>query len=337
MLTIDGSSGEGGGQILRTALALSMITGTPFRIERIRAGRKKPGLLRQHLTCVKAAKQVSSAKVQGADLGSTQLTFEPGPIRAGTFDFTIGTAGSTTLVFQTVLPALLHADAKSHVALSGGTHNPFAPTFDFLERAFCPQLAKMGAKIDMRLERHGFFPAGGGIWHATVHPAQLTPLTIEDAGPLISRRILADVAGLPFEIVEREARAAAKLLSWPPETMTMRTVTADGHGNVLQLEVVHAHVTEIVTAIGERSRSAETVAADAVGELRDFLVAKAPVGPHLADQLLLPMALAGAGTFITSRPTEHSTTNIAVIEKFLPVEFTVTQLDPARWRIAVAR
>ena len=337
MLTIDGSAGEGGGQILRTALALSMITGVPFRIDKIRAGRNKPGLLRQHLTCVQAAERISSAKTTGVHLGSTQLAFDPGPIRAGSYNFAIGTAGSTTLVFQTIFPALLHADGPSRVTLCGGTHNPSAPTFDYLERAFRPQLAKMGARLDLQLERRGYFPAGAGQWHATVYPEpKLAPLTIDDTGPLVARRIIADVANLPFEVAEREVATSVRLMSWPPEVALARTVEAEGHGNALQIELQYANVTEIATSIGARNISAEKVAESAVADIRDYLAAHAPVGLHLADQLLLPMALAGGGAFITGRPTSHTITNIAVIEKFLPVEFVIEQSAPTAWRIQVS-
>ncbi len=338
MLTIDGSQGEGGGQILRTALALAMVTGTPFAIEKIRAKRRKPGLLRQHLTCVKAATQISGAKVTGAELGALALTFAPGPIRGGEYEFAIGSAGSTTLVFQTILPALLAADAPSRVTLSGGTHNPMSPTFDYLERAFLPQLARMGAAVEVRLHKSGFYPAGGGKWHATIAPQpNLAPLILDEPGALQSRRVRADVANLPFDVAEREARQVAYLLGWPPGSAEPRTVKADGVGNVLAIEIAHEHVTEIFTGFGVREMSAEAVAARTVDDARAYLVANVPVGPHLCDQLLLPLALAGGGTFVTMPPSEHTRTNIAVIEKFLAVEIALTDLGAKRWRVTVAR
>src|SRR5262249_21779317 len=148
MITIDGSFGEGGGQILRTSLALSLVTGQPFHIEKIRAGRKQPGLLRQHLTAVKAAAQISQAQVEGEKIGSTQLTFAPGSLMAGEYAFAVGTAGSATLVLQTILPALLRANAPSRLTLEGGTHNPFAPPFNFLTKAFLPLIRRMGARVE---------------------------------------------------------------------------------------------------------------------------------------------------------------------------------------------
>jgi RNA 3'-terminal phosphate cyclase (ATP) len=336
MITIDGSQGEGGGQILRTSLTLSMITGTPFRIEKIRAGRRKPGLLRQHLTCVTAATAISGATTTGAELGSTALTFTPGPIKGGTYDFAIGSAGATTLVFQTILPALLRATEPSRVTLSGGTHNPFAPTFDYLQRAFLPLLAKMGAEVETKLHKPGFYPAGGGKWHAVIQPcAKLQPLVLEDAGDLITRRIIADVSNLPYDVAERECALAAHLLGWSADTAQARTVRADGNGNVLTIELGYANVTELFVGFGERNVSAEQVATQTVGSLRDYQMTHAPVGPHLCDQLLLPLALAGSGSFVTGAPTEHTRTNIVVIGQFLNVRFSLADLTARRWRIAV--
>ena len=338
MLMLDGSVGEGGGQIVRTALSLSMITGTPFGIAKVRAGRKKPGLLRQHLTCVKAAKRIASARVTGAELRATAFTFEPAAINAGTYEFAIGSAGSSTLVFQTILPALLRADASSLVTLKGGTHNTLAPTFDYLERVFLPLMARMGAAVEVTLHKAGFFPAGGGSWHALVQPAaELVPLVLENAGPLTNCCARACVANLAFEIAERQAGAAARLMGWPASTAMPRSVKADGYGNVLALEMWRGDVAEMFTSFGARERSSEDVVMEASNEASAFISADVPVGPHLADQLLLPMALAGRGSFVTVQPTEHTTTNIAVIEKFLPVEFEVSQIEGAnRWRISVS-
>jgi RNA 3'-terminal phosphate cyclase (ATP) len=181
-ITIDGATGEGGGQILRSTLALSLVTGRPFRIENIRAGRAKPGLLRQHLTAVQAATQVSQARVTGADLGSRTLSFEPSQVRGGDYRLAVGTAGSATLVFQTVLPALLRAREATRLTLEGGTHNPLAPPFDFLAKTFLPIVRRMGASVDVRLDAYGFYPAGGGSFTATIELcARLCPVTL--SGP----------------------------------------------------------------------------------------------------------------------------------------------------------
>ena len=161
MITIDGSYGEGGGQILRTSLALSLVTGKPFSIHNIRAGRKNPGLMRQHLTAVNAAAEIGKAAIKGNSIGSQAFTFNPETIKSGNFHFAIGSAGSCTLVFQTVLPALMISGGPSEIILEGGTHNPFAPPYDFLEKAFLPVINRMGPRVDAVLEKPGFYPAGG--------------------------------------------------------------------------------------------------------------------------------------------------------------------------------
>ncbi|MFN7134491.1 MAG: RNA 3'-terminal phosphate cyclase, partial [Myxococcales bacterium] len=188
MLTIDGSMGEGGGQIIRTSLACALITGKSFRITKIRARRAKPGLMRQHLTAVRAAAEIGDAEVTGAEVGSSELTFRPGKLRAGDYHFAIGTAGSTTLVLQTVLPALLMASGPSSVVLEGGTHNPMAPTYDFLERCFLPLVERLGPRVSTRLERPGFYPAGGGRWSVQLAPAPLKGFELLERGELRARR-----------------------------------------------------------------------------------------------------------------------------------------------------
>src|SRR5262245_32836026 len=220
IITIDGSFGEGGGQILRTSLSLSLLTGKPFRIEKIRSGRKNPGLLRQHLTAVAAAAKVGQAEVSGASIGSTQLTFTPGEVLHGEYHFAIGTAGSTTLVLQTVLPALLVAKEltgqQTTLTLEGGTHNPFAPPYDFLIKAFLPILGRMGAFVEARLVRHGFYPAGGGKIEVTVYPAsRLERIELTERGKIRERCARAVVANLPRKIAERELSIVQKKLSWP--------------------------------------------------------------------------------------------------------------------------
>lgn len=336
MLLIDGSRGEGGGQMLRTALTLSMITGEPFAIDNIRAGRKKPGLLRQHLTCVEAAAAISSAEITGAHLGTRALTFAPRAIKAGTYKFAVGSAGSSALVFQTVFLALLTAKEPSTLELSGGTHNPAAPTFDYLDRVFLPLIARMGAKVDVRLDRHGFYPAGGGRWRAEVEPcSRLKPIEIMERGAPAACHTIAAVANIPFDVAEREVATVLELMSWPKDRASCRAVKADGPGNVVHVELGSESITEIFTGFGEREILAQTVAASVVGEVRAYLAAGVPVGPHLADQLLLPIALAGGGAFLTQHPTAHTRTNIEIIEKFLPVSFEVKEEAKDRWRITV--
>jgi len=329
MLTIDGSFGEGGGQILRSSLALSAVTGTPFRIERIRANRSKPGLKRQHLTAVLAAAEVCSAQVDGAMLGSTRVEFSPGEVRAGNYRFAIGTSGSTSLVLQTVLPPLLRAPAPSTVILEGGTHNPFAPPFDFLERVFVPLVERLGPRVRLELERPGFVAAGGGRLRAVVSPAAtLRGFELLERGKTRRRHARALVANLPRHIAERELDVLRKRLGWPPECFEIVEVAdSAGPGNVVMVEIASEHVTEIVTAFGEVRRPAETVARDAVRQACRYLDATAPVGEHLTDQLLLPLALAGSGGFRAIGLSRHATTHIELIRKFLAIEIRVEPLD----------
>lgn len=327
MIELDGSQGEGGGQILRTALTLSMITGTPFRIERIRAKRSKPGLLRQHLTAVNAAAAICGAQVQGAEAASLALMFAPGKIRGGDFRFAIGTAGSCTLVLQTILPALWFADASAEVYLSGGTHNPAAPPADFLIRSWLPLLKRMGVEMEIELLRHGFYPAGGGEIRARVRPVgKLQALELIERGELQRTTATSIVAGVSRDVASRELKRVRAQLG--PVDEVYRVLPAnEGPGNALMIELDYAVVTEIFTGFGERGLSAERVA-DLVGkEARGFRDGVGAVGEHLADQLVLPLALAGGGAFTTTVVSEHLTTNIAVIEKFLPVGIELAERE----------
>jgi RNA 3'-terminal phosphate cyclase (ATP) len=318
--------GEGGGQILRTSLALSMVTGTPVRIRGIRARRARPGLMRQHLTAVEAAARVSGAKVEGAEVGSREIVFVPGEVRPGEYRFDIGTAGSTTLILQTLLPALLHAAGPSRLTLEGGTHNPQAPPFDYLERVFLPLLRRMGARIEAVLERPGFYPAGGGRFSVTIDPpARLSGLELLERGEIRSRRAVAILSALPRHVGERELRHVVRETGWDPASQEIREVVSPGPGNVLLLEVESEALTEIFAGFGERGVPAEEVAARALREMRRYLDAGVPVGEHLADQLLLPLALAGAGAFATLPLSLHATTQIDLIPRFLDVRIGVKE------------
>ena len=331
MMELDGAAGEGGGQILRTALTLSVITGQPFRIGRIRANRARPGLMRQHLVAVQAAAQVSGAQVEGAAVGSEELVFAPGPIRGGDYRFAIGTAGSCTLVLQTLLPALLMADAPSTLHLSGGTHNPMAPPAQFLQRAYGRALADMGASVDLRLERFGFYPAGGGVVTARVDPcAALRPTEWMTRGERRAAWAESFVAGVSGRVAQRELACVGTAMGWGDEQLLNRGLPAEqGPGNVLLLTIEDEHVTNVFAAFGEKSVSAETVARQAVQRARDYLASGAAVDEYLADQLMLPLALAGGGAFTTEKVSLHARTNADVIERFLPVRFRFGEQDGA--------
>lgn len=318
MITIDGSQGEGGGQILRTSLALSAVTGTPVTIERIRARRPKPGLQRQHLVAVQAAARVCGGQVTGAELGSTALTLHPQRPLAGDWHFDIGSAGSCTLVLQTVLPILLHADGPSVVSIRGGTHNGMAPPVEFLAESFLPALHRTGISATIELERHGFYPAGGGAIRAVVQPGIATvPLELLERGKALGRHAEALIANLPAHVASREALAMKHALHWSHDEVDEREVAADGPGNALIARLRFAHATTVVSAFGELRKAAEKVADECARDVRRHLEAGVPACKHLADQLLLPLALGAGGRFRTVEPSGHTTTNAAIIALFL--------------------
>lgn len=337
MIRLDGSAGEGGGQILRTALGLSLVTGTPFTIDRIRAGREKPGLLRQHLTAVQAAAEIGRAEVRGAAIGSRALTFRPGPVTPGSYAFAVGSAGSATLVFQTVLPALLSAAAPSSLSFEGGTHNAWAPPYDFLEKAFLPLLARMGARVSSRLERRGFYPAGGGRFTVRVEPgSRLEPLELLERGKIRARRGTAIVSSLSPGIAERELKILERALSIDRTCLkAVEDKDSAGPGNVVHVEVESEHVTELFTGFGEKKLTSEAVGQRLAEEVAAYLDSGAPVGEYLADQLLVPFALAGRGSFVTTPLSPHSTTNMDVIAQFLPRKFRVDRSKESAHRVDV--
>lgn len=322
-IELDGSQGEGGGQILRTALSLSMVTGKPFRIVHIRAGRPKPGLLRQHLTAIKAAQSISNAQVAGDTPASAELEFKPGKIIPGTYSFAVGTAGSATLVLQTILPPLMLAAAESDITLEGGTHNAFAPPFDFLAESFLPLINRMGPQVTAALGRPGFYPAGGGSFRARVTPcAELKPLEMMDRGEIVGRSAVVLTSGLSLSIAEREREVLHKRLGWPMESLTIKDFRASsGPGNAVVAKVQTAAITAVFTSFGEKGRGAEAVAEAVCNQVRRYISVGAPVDEHLADQLLIPIALAGAGTFRAQTLTQHALTNMEVIGRFMDVSF----------------
>ncbi len=342
MIEIDGSAGEGGGQILRTSLALAMCTGQPFTLERIRARRAKPGLMRQHLTCVQAATAVSGAAVTGAELGSGTLVFAPGAVKAGDYAFSVGTAGSCTLVLQTVWPALMLADAPSRLRLGGGTHNPMAPPFHFLERCYAPLLRRLGADSALALRRLGFYPAGGGEIDVTIHPAAdaLRSFDLLERGAPVASYAECLAPALPASVARRELDALARQLAWTPEQLRTPVVRQnEGPGNALMATLEYEHACELVTHFGEKGVSSEAVANAVAREVRTYEGSTAALGAHLADQWALPLALAlwrrgGAASYTCTELTDHATTNFAVIERFLPVRFE-TQAVQGGWRVSV--
>ena len=316
MLVIDGSQGEGGGQVLRTSLSLSALTTTPVRIERIRAGRRRPGLQRQHLTAVRAAAEVCGAELEGDTLGSRTLSFLPGPIKAGSYTFSVGTAGSACLVCQTVLPVLACADAPSELRFEGGTHNQLAPPYDFLDRVFFPHLRRMGVTLEAELIAYGFYPAGGGAFHVSLSPAtSLCSLDLVERQQDPRIEAWAISARLPDHVASRELAVVAEAFSLEPERCRAKAVKSHGPGNALCI-LLDSDTPELITAFGERGKPAERVAKEAVRMARRYLDAGVAVGEHLADQLVPWLALAG-GSLRTMQPSPHTRTNVAVVRSFL--------------------
>ena len=313
MIIIDGSQGEGGGQILRTSLALSLVTGKAFRIERIRANRGTPGLLRQHLTAVNAASAIGGAEVTGAAMGASELTFAPQGVAAGDYHFVVGTAGSALLVLQAVLPPLMLAAQPSTLIIEGGTHNRQAPPFDFIERAFLPLVNRMGARVTATLERYGFYPAGGGRVRVRIEPPrEFKRLQLEARGETKERRARAVVANLDRRIALRELAVIKEKLSWRDEWLHIEAVRESvSAGNYVAVEIESEHLTEVFTGFGERGVMAEAVAGSAANEARAYLASEAAVGEHL------------------------EATNIEVIKMFLDVEITMEKISSRKWRVEV--
>ncbi len=337
MLEIDGALGEGGGQVLRTALSLSLVTGHPFCIRNIRAGRPKPGLRQQHLTAVRAAARIGGAEVEGDQLGSQCLRFVPGTIQPGVYEFSTEGAGSTTLVLQTLLPPLLTADGNSALLLKGGTHNPFAPPFDFMAKTFLPAIQCMGPVVHASLERYGFYPAGGGRARVRIEPSSfLSPLSLVERGRVVRVGATAVVAKLPKHIAERELNTLRGMLDMSPENLTLLELAdAPGPGNVVMVEVVCEQITEVFTGFGRRGVPAETVGEEVGQRTRHYLDAGVPVGAHFADQLLLPLCVAGQGAFRTVELSLHARTNLEVITHFLDTDVRIYPEARSAWVIEV--
>jgi len=333
MITIDGSEGEGGGQVLRYAAALALLTREPFAITNIRGGRAKPGLMRQHVTALEAAAAIGSAECSGLAVGSTELTFRPGAVVPGEYHFAIGTAGSTALVVQTVLIPLMLADAPSRIVIEGGTHAASAPPFEFLAHTLLPVLTRMGPGLSVTLDRHGFYPRGGGRIVLDITPAPLTPIACMDRGTFKAGKVEALVAGIPFDIADRELKAARKVLAdWPDDAFAPVQLSAElGPGNALLITAECEHVTEVMSAFGQIGIPAERLAKTAAKRMAGYLGSGAFAGPYLQDQLLLPFAMARQGAFTTVKPSEHSRTAAALIARFTGHQFIFSEDAEGRW------
>lgn len=332
MIQIDGSYGEGGGQILRTALALSCITGKGFEIHDVRRGRRNPGLQPQHLTGVRAAQIISKAEVTGAELGSQMLTFSPKEVTGGEYYFDVsetrGSAGSVTLVLQAILPPLVMAKKPSKVTVKGGTHVEWSPPFHYMREVLLPLLSRTRIKADMEVEKWGWYPMGGGRVSLTVEPVKiLLPLNITKRGRLLGLSGISAVSNLPVSIAERQRDHGNWLLKSIGLSANMETTVAPsiGKGTFFFILAEFENIRVGFSALGERGKRAEAVAEEAFTQFLEFFNSEGALDPHLADQSIPYLALAKApSTFTTSRVTRHLLTNAWVTEKFLPVKIEVS-------------
>ena len=326
-IEIDGSMGEGGGQVLRTSLSLAILTGRALRLENIRARRPKPGLMAQHLKAVEAAAAISGARVEGAYLGSGSLLFEPREIRAGAYSFDIGTAGSTSLVLQTILVPLAFAPEASTVVVTGGTHVPWSPSFHYLDWQWAPFLRRIGFDPRLELEQAGFYPRGGGRVRATIGPSsRQAPLRIVERGALLRIRGISGVGKLDRGIAERQERRARERLAdlCREIAIEIAEVPAASPGTFLLLLAECEHSQACYCGLGARGKRAEQVADEASEGMIAFLDGNGAVDPWLADQLILPLAIAGAESELrTARVTEHLLTNAQVVKQFLSVRIEI--------------
>lgn len=332
-MTIDGSIGEGGGQILRTSLSLAAITGTEIVIEKIRAKRNKPGLKRQHLTCVNAVAEICGAKVSDVTVGSRELEFAPNAIKAGDYRFDVGTAGSVTLVAQTIIPVLLKADGVSTVTITGGTHVPFAPTWEFFELCYLPELRRMGAEVEAKLEMPGFYPAAGGVIKLKIKPFDESRRNrfyeLNNLGDFKGGKVVGVVSALPKAIAEAEAGIVASKFRELKLKQEIREVESFGPGNYCYVQLDYERASVIISSIGTYNKSRKAVANDVVQQTNEFLKSGKACEKHLADQLLVPAAVLlecrrwcyDATEFDdwkvgVQKETEHFKTNQLVIDEF---------------------
>ncbi|WP_086933998.1 RNA 3'-terminal phosphate cyclase [Agarilytica rhodophyticola] len=334
MIVIDGSRGEGGGQIFRSSLTLAMCLRKNIKIINIRAGRKKPGLLRQHLACLKAAEKICSAKVVGDQLGCQEVVFSPGNIRAGEYVFAVGSAGSTTLIFQTILSALAMADHESHITFKGGTHNGMAPSYDFIAQCFIPTVRAIGYQIESNIERYGFYPSGGGRWNAIIKPHRTSKaLYLLERSKICDMEAVVTQAKIPEHIAERELKHIESKLNI--NKLKYNIVDSHGSGNILSLRLSMNDITEVFEQVGEIRVSAERVASKVVDKVREYLSSSAPVGEYLADQLIIPMLLNKGGSFRTFNKSLHLSTNIDIVNQIAGELVKLTHTCETQWQVSI--
>jgi RNA 3'-terminal phosphate cyclase (ATP) len=285
--------------------------------------------MRQHVTAVEAACAIGGGSCEGLAVGTSEITFTPGAVKPGEYHFAVGTAGSTSLVLQTVLMPLVLANGPSRLVLEGGTHNIFAPPFDFIARSFLPIINRMGPTVEAKLVRHGFYPRGGGRIEIDITPAPLKQIECLERGMSLAQSATAIFAAIPPEVADREINVVRKMLpQWPEEAISVRELPEDqGPGTILLLEAQFENVTEIVSGFGKLGLSAEKLAGTAANRMAGYLASGAFAGPYLADQLLLPFAVAGGGTYTSVKPSQHCRTAADIISRFLPLHCSFTERE----------
>lgn len=324
MIVIDGSYGEGGGQILRTSVALSVITGKPVKIIKIRANRPNPGLRPQHLHGILALKELSNAKVKGAEVGSTALEFIPGKAEPKHVRVPVKTAGSITLVLQALLPAMAFTGGSFEI--TGGTDVPWSPPVDYLKNVTLFALEKMGLKVELELKRRGHYPKGGGLVTGRVEPwEERKPLVALEWGRIERFGGISHATNLPAHVAERQAKAAKErledLYSAPAEIETeVSRSLGPGSGIVVWAETDSLRLGG--DALGKRGKPAEAVGREAADELIEALTLRKATDKFLGDQLIPFLAFAGGEIGVTEI-TNHLVTNVWVVEQFLGKTFEV--------------
>jgi RNA 3'-terminal phosphate cyclase (ATP) len=322
---IDGSFGEGGGQILRTSLSLSCITSRPLRIFNIRKGRKKPGLMPQHITCVNAISEISNAEVSGNEIGSTELLFVPKKINPGDYIFDIKTAGSSSLVLQTLLPPLIFAESPSQITIKGGTHVPFSPPYHYITEVFIPMLKRLGIKMEYSINKYGFYPKGGGEVSFKIFPVKkIKGLNLISRGELLSIRGYSGVSRLPIHIAERQRDSLLQKIYPFSAKVEILNVSSLGEGTFVFLKAEYENTLAGFSSLGKSGKPAEDVGKEAVEQFINFHNTQACLDSHLSDQIVIYLSLCGEDTsFTTSRITQHLMTNLWVIEKFLRINYHI--------------
>jgi RNA 3'-terminal phosphate cyclase (ATP) len=343
MVRIDGSYGEGGGQVLRTSLALSCVLGKPFTITKIRAARKRPGLQPQHLAAVRAAAAVGRAVVQGAELSSQTVAFRPTGTRDGAFLADVaektGSAGSVTLVLQTVLLPLSFRDHASTITVTGGTHVPWSPPFHYLRDIVAPVLGRLGVRTGFTISSWGWYPQGEGMVTAQVMPGcERPPLTLVDRGALLGVSGISAVSNLPDHISRRQRDRACAVLgrSGIDAQIDLLAAPSAGKGSFLFLRAEFAHLSAGFSSLGAIGKRAEEVADEACTGLLSHLRAHGALDPHLADQMVPWLAFCrGTSEMTTSRVTRHLLTNLWVLQQFMDIVVEVDGREGAEGRITI--